>query len=77
MGKNEIGNWCKNTLLGLNINKVNEMEQMLNFELTLNECNMILTALGELPAKNTMSLILKLQEQAKNQLDSSAVPSEG
>ena len=38
------------------------------FEVTEQEANLILQALGELPAKFTIDLILKLKEQAKNEL---------
>jgi hypothetical protein len=37
---------------------------MLKFELTEQEANIILQALGELPARLSMQLIAKLQEQA-------------
>lgn len=43
------------------------MEQI-QLELSLNEVNFILAALGELPAKNSMALINKLQQQATAQL---------
>ena len=38
----------------------------MKFEVTEQEANIILQCLGEQPAKITMGLILKLQEQAKS-----------
>lgn len=43
-------------------------ELKLKFELTMSESNTILAALGELPAKVTMNLIQKMQQQAAPQL---------
>lgn len=42
--------------------------KLLNFELTLEETNTILGGLSELPAKVSMVLINKLQQQAQPQL---------
>ncbi|HUX61733.1 MAG TPA: hypothetical protein VMV32_10520 [Ignavibacteriaceae bacterium] len=41
----------------------------LEFKVTMEEANLILQALGEVPAKLSMVLIGKLQEQAKEQID--------
>ena len=43
-------------------------EKNLKFQLTLEEVNTILQGLGELPAKLSMNLIQKLQEQAAPQM---------
>lgn len=43
-------------------------EIKLNFELTMDEANMILAAIQELPAKVANPLTQKLQLQAKSQL---------
>lgn len=40
----------------------------MKFEVTLEEANLLLAALGELPAKVSMALINKLQQQAQGQL---------
>tara|TARA_B100000131_G_scaffold10143_1_gene10694 strand:- start:1032 stop:1187 length:156 start_codon:yes stop_codon:yes gene_type:complete len=40
----------------------------MNFELDLTEVNIILQGLGELPAKLSMNLIQKIQEQAAAQM---------
>ena len=42
--------------------------QTLTLTVTIEEANLILGALGELPAKHTMALIAKLQGQAQSQL---------
>ena len=42
---------------------------ILKFEITLNEANSILAGLQELPAKVCNPLSVKLQEQAKGQID--------
>jgi len=44
-------------------------EQILNFSLTLQETNIIMQGLGELPAKVSIEIINKIQMQAKPQLD--------
>ena len=46
-----------------------EGEQILNLSLTLNETNVIMTGLGELPAKVSIEIINKIQMQAKPQLE--------
>ena len=38
------------------------------FTVTENEANIILAALGELPAKNTIDLILKIKEEFVQQI---------
>jgi len=40
----------------------------LNFTISVEEANLILNALGELPAKVSMAVIQKLQAQAQPQL---------
>lgn len=47
----------------------------LTLEVTLDEANLILAGLGELPAKATIGLINKLQNQAAPQLQAEAAPS--
>lgn len=42
-------------------------EETLNFTFTLAETNIILGALGELPAKVSMGLIAKIQTDARDQ----------
>ena len=42
----------------------------LKFELTMDEANLLITALCELPAKVSLGLINKLQGQAQAQLNS-------
>lgn len=44
-------------------------ETMLTFRVSVTEANMITTQLGELPANRSMGLILKLQAQARPQLE--------
>jgi len=41
---------------------------MLNFELTLEETNVILGSLGKMPYDTVAGLIIKIQEQAQPQL---------
>ena len=41
--------------------------QNVQFNLTIEEANLVLGALGELPAKVSMALIQKLQQQAQAQ----------
>lgn len=41
----------------------------MNFEVTLDEANVIIAALAELPFKASAALIQKLQLQGKEQLD--------
>jgi hypothetical protein len=40
----------------------------INLDLSLQEVNTILAALGELPAKNSMAIINKIQQQAQPQV---------
>ena len=54
-------------LAQLNNNKMNENPE-LNFVLTMQEANIILAALQELPAKIANPLTQKITEQAKPQL---------
>lgn len=49
-------------------------EKMLNLALTVDELNLVLSALAELPAKVSMNLISKVTAQAQQQLQ--AQPSE-
>jgi len=44
------------------------MQMALKFELTEQEANLLLFALGEQPAKMTIDLIMKLRAQAQAQL---------
>ena len=44
------------------------MNEHINLDLTLEEVNIILNALGELPAKVSMPVIQKVQEQAQPQV---------
>ena len=41
----------------------------MNFEVTLDEANLIVTALAELPFKVSQALIQKLQAQGKQQME--------
>jgi len=41
-----------------------------NITLTIDDLNLVLGALGELPAKASMSLIIKIREQAQQQSQS-------
>ena len=49
----------------------------LTFTLTLDEANVIMAGLGELPAKVSASLITKLQQQAAPQIQTSDAVSQG
>ena len=42
-------------------------EKTFNINLTIDELNLLLGALGELPAKASMGLIMNLQKQAQQQ----------
>lgn len=42
---------------------------MINFELSVDEVNLILEGLHELPAKRSIVLILKLDKEASTQLE--------
>ena len=44
------------------------MSDILDFQLTVEEVNAVLQGLGELPAKNSMSLITSIQNQAAAQM---------
>jgi hypothetical protein len=52
------------------------MNEHIKLDLTLNEVNVVLNALGELPAKTSMGLIQKIQEQATPQVVPEPVPEE-
>jgi len=56
-----------------------QQEQTVSFQVTLNEANMLLAGLGELPAKVSMGLIEKIRTQAVSQLNQQApaAPVEG
>ena len=41
---------------------------MINLELTIDEVNLVLAGLGELPAKTSIELIHKIQAQGTSQL---------
>lgn len=43
-------------------------DAILKFELTIPEANLILSALGDLPAKTSMKVIQKMQQQAEPQV---------
>ena len=45
------------------------MEQILKFEFSVDETNMILAGLGELPAKHSIDLIMKIKQSAAAQFD--------
>jgi hypothetical protein len=53
---------------------MSDKTKVLSFQLTAQDANIILSALGELPAKQVMGLIAKLQQQAAPQF---AEPSDG
>ena len=42
-------------------------DKTFNLNLTINELNLLLGALGELPAKASMGLIMNIQKQAQQQ----------
>ena len=46
----------------------------MNFEFELEEVNIILTGLAELPAKASMNIIAKVQEQAASQMQPEMTP---
>ena len=52
------------------------MNEHINLDLTLEEVNIILNALGELPAKVSMPVIQKLQGQAQPQVTPAPIPVE-
>lgn len=47
---------------------VDKQNEKLNFTLTVEEANLVLNALAELPAKVSMNLISKLSAQAQQQI---------
>ena len=49
----------------------------MKFELEIEEVNVILQGLGELPAKHSMGLIQKIQQQAAPQMQPEMVSEEG
>lgn len=49
-------------------------ERTINLTLTLDECNLILEALGNMPFKSVYQVIGKIQQQAGQQLDGQAGP---
>ena len=53
-------------------------DKTFNINFTIDELNMVLGALGELPAKASMSLIMNIQQQAQkqNQMPSPPVEAE-
>lgn len=51
-------------------------DQQITLNLTLNEVNAILTGLGELPAKSSMGVIQKIQQQAGPQIQQAPVVEE-
>lgn len=46
--------------------------QKLTFEMTVEEANLVLEGLGQLPFKQVFALISNLQEQAQEQLNANA-----
>lgn len=52
------------------------MNEHINLDLSLEQVNVILNALGELPAKVSMSVIQKVQEQAQPQVIPEPIPAE-
>jgi hypothetical protein len=53
------------------------MQMALKFELTEQEANLLLFALGEQPAKMTIDLIIKLRAQAQAQAQLKTINQEG
>jgi len=45
------------------------MEQIMKFEFSVDETNIILAGLGELPAKHSIDLIMKIKQSAAAQFD--------
>ncbi|MFW5724993.1 MAG: hypothetical protein ACOCX0_01005 [Bacteroidota bacterium] len=43
--------------------------EKLNFQFTVEETNLILTALGEMPAKKSMNLMLEIQRQGSENIE--------
>ena len=52
------------------------MNENIKLDLTLEEVNVVLNALGELAAKVSMPLIQKVQEQAQPQVTPEPIPAE-
>ena len=52
------------------------MNEHINLDLTLEEVNIVLNALGELAAKVSMPVIQKVQEQATPQVTPEPIPAE-
>ena len=50
------------------------MEKKLSFEFTLEECNLLLKGLGELPYKEAYQIVEKIGREAKMQMDQSSAP---
>ena len=50
--------------------------ESINLDLSLDEINLVLNALGELPAKTSMGVISKIQAQAQPQVTPEPVPEE-
>jgi hypothetical protein len=48
-----------------------------NLQLRIEEANLILEALGNMPFKKVYALIAKIQEQASQQLEGNGGPAEG
>lgn len=51
-------------------------EPSIHLDLTIDEVNLILDALGEQPFKSVYALVSRLQSQARSQLESSATSAE-
>ncbi len=52
------------------------MNENIKLDLTLEEVNVVLNALGDLPAKVSMPVIQKVQEQAQPQVAPEPIPAE-
>ena len=52
------------------------MNDKLDFKLTIEEVNIVLQALGELPAKLSMTLIASIQSQAAPQVQPQSIEEE-
>lgn len=48
--------------------------ESINLDLSLDEVNIVLNALGELPAKASMAVISKIQSQAQPQVTPEPIP---
>ena len=49
------------------------MEQVLTFEFTIEETNLILAGLGHLPLNQSLDMVNKIQQVAKEQLNTEKV----